>query len=86
MSCSAKLRNDIKDRGKPSIEFYWENKPRYFCYGYINQRTDELIEECRNCPEHVYKAGECMEKLRNGEKPTYDGLRKRTKNKKAGGG
>ena len=79
MSCEAKLRKDIKDRGKSSIEFEFEGKPRYFCYGYIDQRTDELIEECKNCPEHVYKADEVMQKLKNGEKPIYDGLRNRTR-------
>lgn len=82
MGCKAKLRNDIKDRGKTSIEFYFENKPRYFCYGYIDQRTDELIEECRNCPEHVNMAGEVMLQLKKGEKPIYDGLKNRTKTRK----
>mgnify|MGYP004445140369 FL=1 len=33
MSCKAKIRPDIKDRGKPSVEFVFEGKPRYFCYG-----------------------------------------------------
>ena len=79
MSCKAKLRKDIKERGKPSIEFYFDNKPRYFCYGYIDQRTDELIEECRICPEHVSIADEVMKQLKNGEKPIYDGIRNRTK-------
>lgn len=79
MSCKAKLRKDIKERGKPSIEFHFEGKPRYFCYGYIDQRTDELIDECKECPEHVYKADEVMQKLKNGESPIYDGLRNRGK-------
>ena len=79
MSCKAKLRKDIKERGKPSIEFYFDNKPRYFCYGYIDQRTDELIEECRICPEQVSIADEVMKQLKNGEKPIYDGIRNRTK-------
>lgn len=77
MSCKAKLRRDIKERGKPSIEFTFENIPRYFCYGYIDQRTDELIEECKNCPEHVYKADEVMQKLKRGEKVEFDGRRNR---------
>ena len=47
MSYKAKLRPDIKDRGKPSVEFVFEGKPRYFCYGYIDQSTEELIDECR---------------------------------------
>lgn len=84
MGCKAKLRNDIKSRGNPSIEFYFENKPRYFCYGYIDNRTDEFIEECRNCPENVYMADEVMKQLKKGEKPIYDGLRNRTKKKKLG--
>lgn len=79
MSCKAKLRKDIKERGKPSIEFEFKGKPRYFCYGYIDQRTDELIDECKECPEHVYKADEVMQKLKNGEKPIYDGLRNRAR-------
>lgn len=68
MGCKAKLRNDIKSRGNPSIEFYFENKPRYFCY----------------CPENVYMADEVMKQLKKGEKPIYDGLRNRTKKKKLG--
>lgn len=52
MSCKAKLRPDIK----ASIEFSFENIPRYFYYGYIDQITDELINECKECSENVNKA------------------------------
>lgn len=63
MSCKAKANNIwVKDRGKPSIEFYKDGKPQYYCYGYIDQRTDELLKECKECPEHVYKAQEDLEK------------------------
>lgn len=79
MSCEAKNRKDIKERGKPSIEFYFENKPRYFCYGYIDNQTDELIPECKKCIEHVYNADKIMKQLKNGENPEYDGLRNRNK-------
>lgn len=78
MSCKAKLRPDINERGKPSVEFVFEGKPRYFCYGYIDQSTEELIEECRECPENVYRADEVMRDLKAGRKPIYDGLRNRT--------
>ncbi len=78
MSCKAKLRQDIKGRGKASVEFVFEGKPRYFCYGYIDQRTEELIDECRECPENVYRADEVMRDLKAGRKPVYDGLRNRT--------
>ena len=79
MSCKAKLRPDIKERGKPSIEFVLNNIPRYFCYGYVDSRTDELIDECRNCPENVNKADEVMQKLKRGEKVEYDGKRNRSR-------
>lgn len=78
MSCKAKLRQDINERGKPSVEFVFEGKPRYFCYGYIDQSTEELIDECRECPENVYRADEVMQDLKAGRKPIYDGIRNRT--------
>ena len=63
MSCKAKKNNIwIKDKGKPSIEFYKNGKPQYYCYGYIDQKTDELIEECKECSKHVYKAQEDLKK------------------------
>lgn len=79
MGCRAKLRPDIKERGRSSIEFVFEDIPRYFCYGYIDKRTDELIDECRECPEHVNKADEVMKKLKKGEEVEYDGKRNRNR-------
>lgn len=71
MSCKAKANNIwIKDRGKPSIEFYKNGKPQYYCYGYIDERTDELIEECKECQEHVYKAQEDLEKWKKTRRRT----------------
>ena len=61
MGCLAKKRPDIKDKGKSSIEFYKDGKPQYYCYGYIDQRTDELIEECKQCKRQVYKAQEDLD-------------------------
>ena len=69
MACLAKKRPDIKDIGKSSIEFYKEGKAQYYCYGYIDPRTDELIEECKQCRRQVDKAQEDLEKYikeRNG--------------------
>ena len=64
MSCRAKYtpNNGVKERGKASIEFYKDGKPQYYCYGYIDPRTDELLKECKECSEHVYKAQEDLEK------------------------
>lgn len=55
------LGNGVKDIGKSSIEWYKDGKPQYYCYGYIDQRTDELIDECKRCKRHVYKAQEDLE-------------------------
>lgn len=72
MSCKAKS-NGVKKRGKASIEFYKDGKPQYYCYGYIDKETDELIDECRECPEHVYKAQEDLD----GRKENNNGTRNR---------
>ena len=55
------LGNGVKERGKSSIEFYKDGKPQYYCYGYVDSMTDELLDECKRCPEHVYKAQEDLE-------------------------
>ena len=64
MGCLAKITpgNGVKDVGRSSIEWYKNGKPQYYCYGYIDQRNDELIEECKQCSKHVYKAQEDLEK------------------------
>ena len=62
MSCEAKANNIwVKDRGKSSIEWHKDGKPQYYCYGYIDQRTDELIDECKRCKRQVGKAQEDLE-------------------------
>ena len=68
MSCKAKSNpdNGVKERGKASIEYYKDGKPQYYCYGYIDKETDELIDECRECPEHVYKAQEDLDRWKKG--------------------
>lgn len=67
MSCLAKAnpKNEIKEKGRASIEWYDNNnKPQYYCYGYYDRRTDELIEECRKCRKHVNYAQEDLENYR----------------------
>lgn len=63
MGCLAKATpgNGVKEVGKSSIEWYKNGKPQYYCYGYIDQRTDELIEECKQCRRQVNKAQEDLE-------------------------
>ena len=63
MSCEAKNThgNGIKEKGKPIIEFYKYGKPQYYCLGYIDNMTDELLDECKRCPKHVDKAQKDLE-------------------------
>ena len=56
MACKAKERGRVSRRGEPSIEWYKDKKPQYYCYGYIDKMTDELLSECKECRSHVYKA------------------------------
>ncbi len=48
-------------RGTPSIEWYDENnKPQYYCEGWVDSSTEEPIKECVACPDFV--RGEQLEK------------------------
>lgn len=66
--CEAKKRGIVPSRGKPSVEWYKDGVPQYYCYGYIDLMTDELLDACKNCVGHVKHAQEDLEqwnKLRN---------------------
>jgi len=43
-------------KGKASVEFYKNGKPQYYCYGFTDRMTDELINECKECSAQVQKA------------------------------
>lgn len=62
--CKAKKLGKVKRRGKPSVEFHKDGIPQYYCYGYINKMTDELIEECANCIDHVSRAQDDLDEWR----------------------
>lgn len=53
--CKAIKHRKVKKR-IPSIEWYKNGKPQYYCYGYIDGYTDDLLPECKECPDHVDKA------------------------------
>ena len=63
MACKAKERGKVSRRGEPSIEWYKDGKPQYYCYGYIDKMTDELLVECKECRSHVYKAQDDLDKF-----------------------
>lgn len=56
--CEAKRIGEVKRRGRPSIEWYKNGVPQYYCYGYIDCSTDELLEVCRKCADYVDHAQE----------------------------
>lgn len=77
MACKAKLSGKVSRRGQPSIEWYKDGKPQYYCYGYIDKMTDELLPECKECRSHVYEAQTDLDeyKRRAGEKEADHGYR-----------
>lgn len=58
----SKNKGIVRVIGKSSVEFYKDGKPQYYCYGYIDRKTEELIQECKNCNRQVYKAQEDLER------------------------
>lgn len=51
--CTLVRKGIVKTKGKPTIEFYKDGKPQYYCYGYFDSMTDEPLEECVNCQKWV---------------------------------
>lgn len=47
-------------RGRPTTEFYKDGKPQIYCFGWIDKRYDEYLDECLRCPDFVW--GEQCEK------------------------
>lgn len=58
--CMLVAHGVVRQKGKPSIEFYKNGKPQYYCMGYIDLMYDEEFPECRECPRWVL--GEQCEK------------------------
>lgn len=48
-------------RGRPSHEWNDGKKDRIYCHGWIDKMTDELLPECKACPDHVNKAQDDLE-------------------------
>ena len=62
MACKAKERGKVSRRST-SIEWYKDDKPQYYCYGYIDKMTDDLLPECKECRSHVSKAQDDLDKF-----------------------
>jgi len=60
--CKAKKTGQVKERGKASIEWHDEDgTPHYYCYGYIDMSTEELLPVCNECRDNVQFAQEDLE-------------------------
>lgn len=60
--CKAKKTGQVKERGKASIEWRDEDEtPHYYCYGYTDASTEDLLPVCRECRDNVIFAQEDLE-------------------------
>ena len=60
--CKAGKNREVPRRGKPSIEWKKGEVPQYYCYGWKNSMSDELLETCENCKDNVIHAQDDMDK------------------------
>lgn len=61
--CIAVTNKAVARKGKPSLEFHHrDGRPAYYCQGYVDSMTDELIRECAICENHVTNAQNDFEK------------------------
>jgi hypothetical protein len=60
--CKAKKLGVVRERGKASLEWRDEDgTPHYYCYGYVDKRTEELLNVCKECRDNVIYAQEDLE-------------------------
>ena len=71
MACKAKESGKVSRRGEPSIEWNKDGKPQYYCYGYIDKMTDELLTECKECRSHVDKAQDALDEYNHRKENDY---------------
>ncbi len=60
----ATVKCALKHRGYPSHEWNDGEKDHIYCMGRIDMMTDDLLPECRACPNHVSKAQDDLDKWR----------------------
>ena len=55
--CPAKDKGEVSYKARSTL-FSINGKPVYFCQGYIDRMTDELLDTCRECKRNVINADE----------------------------
>lgn len=63
--CLAVKNRKVERKGKLSIEYYIDNKPIKYCYGYISKDNESLIDECKECKIYVGFAEQNLKKESN---------------------
>ena len=61
MKCQAVVNGKVCRKGKASLEWFMGSRPMYYCMGYVDKMTDDLIPECESCSRHVNKAQEDLD-------------------------
>ena len=56
--CPAKDKGEVRYKSRSTAEFCINGKPVFFCQGYIDRMTDELLDTCRECKRNVINADE----------------------------
>lgn len=60
----ATVKCALGKRGRSSREWNDGKKDHIYCRGYIDLMTDDLLPECRACPDHVDKAQDDLDDWR----------------------
>lgn len=62
--CKALKTGKVKRRGKASLEWRDEdNTPHYYCCGYTDVSTENLLPVCKECRDNVIFAQKDLEQL-----------------------
>ena len=48
----------LGQRGRPSAEWSKDGKPQYYCHGYIDKKTDDLLPEYDRAAYYAKKEAE----------------------------
>lgn len=60
--CPAVAKGEVKSRGRASLEYYTtDGKGVYYCIGYIDNQTEELMDTCSECRQNVKYAQEDLD-------------------------
>lgn len=62
-NCAAVKAGIVKRKGTASLEFFYFGRPHYYCHGYVDRMTDDLLDVCRECKSNVRFAQDDMDIL-----------------------